>query len=277
MLIRNKDGSYATQCDRRRTLLLAADAIINAGYKLNHIAGLKQKHVKAIIAEWQDELTPATLKNRLAHIRWVASKFNKNDMVPSNQQLGVQKRCYADTENKAVELTDEIVNKITDKTTLITLHLQRHLGLRREEAIKIKPHLADKGSYIELQGSWCKNGRPRRIEPISKQARFWLEQAKAFVATENSSLIPEDKKYIDQRIVYDYQVRKAGLKHPHGLRHAYVQERYKEITGFEPPVSGGPIKTQLSGKQIDLDKKARALISESIGHSRIEILKRYCG
>jgi hypothetical protein len=57
-----------------------------------------------------------------------------------------------------------------------------------------------------------------------------LEQAKTLVEKGNS-LIPPNKSYIQQREVYDKQVNNAGIRNPHGLRHAFAQTLYKELTG----------------------------------------------
>jgi len=63
----------------------------------------------------------------------------------------------------------------------------------------------------------------------------------------------------------------------HGLRHAYAQRRFEEITGFKAPLVGGPHRPALSIDQRALDKKARAVISGELGHERLAITKVYCG
>ncbi len=47
-----------------------------------------------------------------------------------------------------------------------SVQLQRHFGLRREEAMKIQPSAADQGDCLYLKTSWTKGGRPRTI-PIT--------------------------------------------------------------------------------------------------------------
>jgi hypothetical protein len=71
-------------------------------------------------------------------------------------------------------------------------------------------------------------------------------------------------------------VRKIALKHPHGLRHAYAQKRYKEFTGWDAPINGGPTSKKLTHAQKIVDRRVRILISEELGHSRAEILRNYC-
>lgn len=54
------------------------------------------------------------------------------------------------------------------------------------------------------------------------------------------SLIPSNRNYVHQLRVYEGNTRRAGLSHMHGLRHAYAQQRYEELTGWKAPAAGGP-------------------------------------
>ena len=108
------------------------------------------------------------------------------------------------------------------------------------------------------------------------EQRQALESAKAFIS-KNQSLIPEGKTYIKQRHLYDRETRGIELKNCHGLRHAYAQTRYKELTGLEAPINGGPSKKQMNFPQKNKDQLARKIISNELGHSRIAITKIYLG
>jgi hypothetical protein len=63
----------------------------------------------------------------------------------------------------------------------------------------------------------------------------------------------------------------------HGLRHAYAQRRYKELTGWKAPVAGGPATKSLNEEQRALDRGARQTISRELGHDRISISAVYLG
>lgn len=45
------------------------------------------------------------------------------------------------------------------------------------------------------------------------------------------SLIPSHRNYRQQLRIYEGQTIRAGLSRMHGLRHAYAQRRYEELTG----------------------------------------------
>jgi hypothetical protein len=250
--------------------------LIKAGFKITDIYSLKLKHIQAVVNFWQGKkLNNATLKNRLSVIRKLADLIKKPQLVPSNNQLNIGKRSYVSEKNRALFNPD--FSNITDKYIKVSLELQRVFGLRREESLKIKPHLADKKDCLQLQPSWCKGGRGRIVPIKTDEQRYWLNQAKEIAGKFGNSLIPENKNYIQQRYIYDKQVQQSRLKNLHGLRHAYAQMLYKEITGFDCPKNGGKLFKELNTEQKAKDHEARMVITELLGHSRRQIVKNYCG
>jgi hypothetical protein len=73
------------------------------------------------------------------------------------------------------------------------------------------------------------------------------------------------------------QLKESGLSNMHGLRHRYAQMRYETLTGWRPPLAGGPSRALLTQAQRLIDAEARQIISQELGHERIEITAVYCG
>jgi len=107
------------------------------------------------------------------------------------------------------------------------------------------------------------------------EQRKLLDEVRKVAKT--GSLIPAEKKYIDQLNIYRAQCRKAGLSKMHGLRHAYAQRRYAELTGRQAPVAGGPSRKELSPADRKDDDRARLQIAQELGHGRMAIVAVYCG
>jgi len=63
----------------------------------------------------------------------------------------------------------------------------------------------------------------------------------------------------------------------HGLRHAYAQQRYEELTGWKSPAAGGPSGSALSATERSLDRQARLVVSQELGHERLAVVKIYLG
>lgn len=104
---RSRDGSYATQADRERTLDLIADQLLAMGYRHMHATSLKPRHVERLVERWQAEsLSAGTVKNRMATLRWWAEKIGKQNVIAQdNAHYGIADRQYVTNVSKARELT----------------------------------------------------------------------------------------------------------------------------------------------------------------------------
>ncbi len=273
----NRDGSYGTQVQRERMLTLIANQLHELGYRRMRARSLKPKHIEALTKHRIESGTaPGTMKNRMSVIRWWAKKVNKQNVVArSNDAYGLPRRQYVSGASKGSSMGEQALEKVTDPHVRMSLELQRAFGLRREEAIKIVPRLADKGKTLWLKASWTKGGREREVPIETAEQRDVLDRARRLAG--RGSLIPGPKRYVQQLRCYEGQCARAGLRRMHGLRHAYAQQRYLELTGWRAPVAGGPTRRQLTDEQRDRDQEARLQISQELGHSREAITVVYLG
>ena len=273
----NRDGSFSTQATRRRILDRIANQLHALGYKHMQAKSLKPKHVQALVSHWKDQgLSVGTLKNLLSGLRWWARHIGKNDMIPKdNDAFDVGRRSLVGNESKAWELKEAQLARINDEYVALSLQLQAAFGLRREEAIKFRPNYAIKNDYIKLKASWTKGGRARIVPTRTDEQRQLLEAVRRIAR--GGALIPPDKNYEEQLHRYERQVRDAGIRNPHRLRHAYAQRRYEELTGWQSPLAGGPATKSLTIEQRALNEGARETISRELGHDRASITRTYLG
>lgn len=276
---RNRDGSFATQAARRDILSMVGRQLVELGVFNMPVTGLKQKHIAKLLDRWKtDGVSDATLKNRMSHMRWWTEKIGKQNLISrTNAELGIGRRKYVTNQTKAVRVGDDALAKVKDERVRLSLELQRAYGMRRAEAIKFQPTyaMAGGGDHIQLKASWCKGGR-ERIVPIRNEYQRDVLRRVAELAGKGS-LIPKDQQYKEQLKRYENETNRAGLNKLHGLRHEYAQQRYKELTGWESPVKGGPNHKQLMPEQKEVDRAARLTISEELGHSREAITAVYLG
>ena len=273
----NRDGSYATQATRSRMLDLIANQLHELGYKHMQARSLKPKHVDALISLWKDQrISVGTFKNRLSALRWWANKVGKADIIArDNNAYDIGNRRYVGEASKAHMLHQRQLGKVSDPYVRLSLQLQSAFGLRREEAIKFSPNYAIKDDHIKLKASWTKGGRARTVPIRNGEQRQLLEDVRTLAR--GGALIPPERNYVEQRNRYDRQVRTAGIGNPHGLRHAYAQRRYEELTGWKAPLAGGPAMKSLNSEQRALDIGARQTISRELGHDRESITRTYLG
>jgi hypothetical protein len=271
----NRDGSYGTQARRERELTLLANQLHELGYRGMGSHSLKPKHVQALVECWLSTgVAIGTIKNRMSALRWWARKVDRQNVVArSNDHYGIPNRQFVTGESKARSVSDADLERITDPHVRMSLELQRVFGLRREEAIKFSPSYADKGDQLELKASWTKGGKARSIPIRSPLQRAVLDRAHHLVG--KGSLIPSDRNYRQQLRIYEGQTIRAGLSRMHGLRHAYAQRRYEELTGCVSPAAGGPASKSLPPDQRRLDRAARLTISRELGHERQQIAATY--
>lgn len=275
--INNRDGSFATQAKRAWLLSQIANQLHDLGFRGMSARSLKPKHVQALVRHWQDQkLAVGTIKNRLCAIRWWARKVNRQSAVArTNDFYGVGARRLVGETSKARELPEEHLAGITDPFVRLSLELQRAFGLRREEAIKFRPAYADRGDHLLLKASWTKGGKARQVPIRNATQRELLDRIREQAGT--GSLIPADRNFIEQLRSYIRQTTKVGLSKMHGLRHAYAQQRYRELTGRHCPAAGGPKIRTLRTADKQLDREVRQILSRELGHERPEILSIYCG
>ncbi len=273
---RNRDGSYSTQTARSRILAQCANELHDLGFRRLSSSGLKSKHVEALINHWtQRNLSSGTIKNRMSHVRWWSEKIGKSGVVrKDNEAYGILNRRYVTNEDKSVVL-DNRLNLVRDEHVRISLRLQEAFGLRREESIKFIPSYADRDNKIVLKDTWTKGGKEREIVINNDAQRKVLDDAHKLAG--RGSLIPSNRNYIAQLKVYENSTAKAGFSKMHGLRHAYAQQRYHDLTGWKCPIQGGAHRNTMSKEMLDQDIDARLKISKELGHERLEIVAVYIG
>ena len=273
----NREGSYGTQVRRERELTLMANELHELGYRGMNNHSLRPKHVEALVGHWlEKEVAAGTIKNRMAAFRWWARKVNRQNVVArSNDHYGIPNRVFVTNTNKAKSISKVDLAKVRDEHVRMSLELQQAFGLRREEAIKFIPSYADQGDHLTLKPSWTKGGKARVIPIRTRNQREAMDRAHRLAG--KGSLIPSNRNYVQQLRVYEGNTVRAGLSKMHGLRHAYAQRRYEDLTGWRSPVAGGPSSKSLTQEQREQDREVRLIISRELGHEREQVTAVYLG
>ena len=273
----NREGSFGTQVQRERELTLMANQLHQIGFRGMNSHSLKPKHVEALVRHWiESDVAAGTIKNRMAAFRWWARKVNRQNVVArSNDHYGIPNRQFVTNTSKAKSVLEADLVKVRDQHVRMSLELQQAFGLRREEAIKFIPTYADQGDHLILKPSWTKGGKARCIRIRTKDQRELLDRAHKLAG--KGSLIPSSRKYVHQLRIYEGHTLRAGLSKMHGLRHAYAQRRYEELTGWKAPAAGGPPSKSLTLEKREQDHQARIIVSRELGHEREQITAVYLG
>ena len=201
--------------------------------------------------------------------QWVGNRSNVRTTVPETLE-----RSKTDEPFRRLRLSGH-------EQTLSGAQLCRTFGLRFKEAslLNAKQALrqAERLGRINITEG-TKGGRGKgadRWVPV-KQHQIQVLKEATQIQGNQTNLIPPDKSYIQWRDHAYYCWRTAnkdtGIKGFHDLRAAYACERYLELTGFPAPVVNG-IRHADKG----LDTQARVILSQELGHNRLDVIAAYIG
>ena len=87
----NRQGSHGTRRGRGYVLARAAETPHGLDYRGLKALGLKGRHIEALVAEWRRQgLWDGTMRNRMAHLRWLAKQIGKPGTVrKDNASYGI--------------------------------------------------------------------------------------------------------------------------------------------------------------------------------------------
>ena len=278
-------ASFATRDKRADVLYAGFRRLHDLNFRLDTVKSLRGKHVEVLVKDWHERgLSASTLQNNLSIFRSFADWIGKAGMVrgiehylgsgtAARSSIARQDRTWSGRGIDVAAKVEEVRRK--DERVALQLELQLAFGLRAREAMQLRPHLADKGSYLSITHG-TKGGRDR-VEPIrTPQQRALLERAKTFCMTPSSSTSDPQRRLSQWKNHYYQVVRSCGITRKdgitsHGLRHEYASDRYRELSGSEPPVRGG------ARVDHEADQAARHVVAEELGHSREEVTTHYLG
>lgn len=286
---RNKNVGFETQKKRQEILFSGFRELRELGFRIENPQNFQERHIKALAKYWEESgLSPATIQNKISIFRVFAEWINKPNMIKNSEDYVADpksvRRSYVATKDKSwstqgvdpIELIERINNY--DPYAGLQLLVMNAFGLRRREAIQMKPHRADKGEYL-LVTDGTKGDRARTVRIDSDFKRQVLEYAKAMAKTVNGhigypgrTLEQSIKRFANIMTKFGISKGQLGVT-SHGLRHEYLNDLYERITGNPSPVRGG----DPSAIDKETEALARSITSEEAGHSRINVTATYYG
>ncbi len=205
-------------------------------------------------------VSPATLVGERRHIR---------DVTP------------AGIDRARINAVVEVLRQQDQARVASVVALARDLGLRFREAVLLDTQEAlaqarESGRVNITAGT--KGGRGREVDrwvPVSESELQTLKRA-AILQERHGNLIPPNMNYRQWRdrayAAWRPVARKYGLSGFHDLRAAYACERYAQLTGCAAPVITGCRQASRNA-----DQSARQVLSQELGHSRIDVVSSYLG
>ena len=299
---RIRKQSAKTRYNRIKEATRFVKVLRELGYGVKKWDNITNKHVGTVVDIWKNQgLTPATIKGNMSAVRLITRFFGNDRIHEDNEAFGIDNRKYInnldrslpeDEFNRAVKQL-KLREKKYDRNIAAMFLLERHLGLRTEEAAKFHPDsLMHDGRVFVSFGT--KGGRERFINTVTPEGRQAIEYASQFIHGKRDNLIPNEEGMTERKWItlYYNRIREIGISKRttrasgHGNRHAYAQERYESMTGFPAPCKF--IKrsvfiekaVEVAGENWEkIDKDARMILKAELGHGpqRDDVVSQYLG
>ena len=239
----------------------------------------------------RDELKASTAQLYVSAVNSIMTYATQGEWqtVSPTKDCGIPKRRYIPETSKAMPQSqyDQLQISVDDEHMLVLLNLQRTLGLRFKESALLDAQKALRQAQREQRitvFSGTKGGKRRHV-PVSAEALAALETAATL--QDGPSMIPANLRYVDFR---DHCYRQAQQQpfQFHGQRNHYAQQRYRALTGVPAPINTNIAKSawhayMAAQLNIDLaaaeklDQRARSILSQELGHERLEVVRVYIG
>ncbi|MFT3815577.1 MAG: integrase domain-containing protein [Acidovorax sp.] len=259
------------------------------------------RHIQAMVNLWRaDGLAAATIQTYFSFLRGLAQWIGKPGLVRKPDTYGLDMAQYQRHEvaqrdkswsGAGIDIGPLIEQVCAyDRHVGAALRLIRAFGLRRKEAVMMRPHACvvpfsatrlpqerrKAETYLWVcQGS--KGGRPRFVAIATEQQRLALAYAQSVAGGPDAHLSNPRRDLKQNLNHFSYVMRRFGLSLKergatgHGLRHEVFVEIWVDATGTQPPVRGGALPPK------DLQEAARQEIAELAGHARKRAAGAYIG
>ncbi len=283
--------SAHTQYDRALIIRLAFAQLWDMGRRLPSPRNLGNRHVFMLMERWDQEgVTVKVLHTRISYLRTFSKWIGKDGMVKDVRDYLPGKdltRRAAAKVNRAWEANGVIPQEVIararalDERLALMLSMQDAFALRMKESIEMRPAycLVESGKAIEIYEG-TKGGRLRRIDIDTDHKRQVFEWARRLASGSREGRVRWPRKTWKQaRRHYYYLLEKLGVTQAdlgvtsHGLRHGYSQDKYADLSGLPPPISG------VDPKLVDpvVHRDASIQVSRDLGHGRTQVTASYYG
>ncbi len=274
---------------RKESQVIAAD-FKDMGYKVatkfTSATAIKKEDFLKLAERWKEKgHFVGTMQNKATVLREILTVAKNTEAILSNAELGISKGRdvlnSANINKGCPAASEKALSSVSDKGVLAVVMLITAYGLRRDEALHSTWALSNGRDItvnrnLKLQGSWCKNGRPREF--AMRDGGVALKSGAALVKSlKINGRLEQFRGRLDRAFKELRRIDNNKSLHPHALRHNYAQERYFSITGLQAPVAGGLKYSDMNEQQKSLYDKACKIISEELGHSRETIVRTYIG
>ncbi len=267
---------------------------VQPSFKMQKLANLADKHLFAYVEHLRNSgCSDKYIKNELSALRYIHSIIpNTRNHLTDSKKFNAKAGLGSTKNEKATEVDRAWTRRELDEMKTIAInkgrpeiasmmHASYTLGMRLEEAATLRRNDVERAIREgKLHLTNTKGGRPRDV-PLSNEARRVLEDAIQNVSRGEYVFVPKGEKiheykrdvqnfiFKNRDSVQDTDREESAVNcggsegmrsalNYHGLRYSFGQNLYFELRdqGHE-------------------DREAREIVSQALGHNRVEITYVY--
>lgn len=239
------------------------------------------KYLKGHVLE--DEMKVAYAQNLLSTVNVILSQMRgdkKMDVSPADL-VGKRSTIRVDVpiwmnRDAVHQVYSNLMNRGHVREAAM-VDVARYLGLRFRETCLLDAKAAYREALRTQKvtiSKGVKGGNNTRVVPIADPRQLEALRSAAEAQGNQKNMMGEDRNYIQHRNHAYKMFYSAEGKHFHDLRASYACDRYQQLTGHLAPVLRGEGDPRPSR---DIDRSARAIISQELGHARVEVVSEYIG
>jgi site-specific recombinase XerD len=243
-------GSFKTIHDRQNVAGRFADQLKKLNIQIKAVSHIKSTHIEGYInARKEDAIGLRTLQNEMAGIRGILREAGRETLADSERISNKSLKIHGasrDGTHRAMpdERYEALLNdlEVKDKGVWVCAQLERHLGLRVEEAVQANKsihtwvkQLASNQPLRVIYGT--KGGRNRDVRPVNtKDAEKAVYDALKRMEETRGKIIDKDnlKSAMNRHNSVMQGVGCKGVHSPHSLRYAFACDRVDsyQASGF---------------------------------------------
>ena len=290
-----KVASERTQTITKEVVYAIFRKLHELGYKIKDPRNLSQKHVEVLVNHWwrEQKKSPKTIEGDLSRLRRFCEMMGKVSFVKRAQDYlpdvdpklltvksaALEGKSLAANGIDVVELFERIDRRCLRLGAIMRVELA--FGIRREEALKCRPHTQGYiGHYAVLPGQG-KGGRHRNVIRMTEAQGRILEYVKSVIPKGEACGWRYTKQgqsaSLEQNIVrYKNEIKALGLtKKASGVTGHSFRAQFAENNalahGLLPPSLGGT-KGQMDKAELKIRVER---VSQDMGHNRERVMASY--
>ena len=232
------------------------------------------------------ELAASTAQNLVSAVNTVMSTVTRGnwESISPTKDCGIGQRSAIRSEpiqaldREKVSQAAQIASERVSERAAAVIELARDLGLRSKEASLLDAQRALKEAIqtgkVTIEAG-TKGGRIREMPITSERQIETLQKAAEAQGSARAVMNPATNwkswREGELRAAREIVQEVTGDRGLHDLRAAYAAERYEQLTGVAAPV----MTDERAPKEID--REARLVIAQELGHGRWEVTNEYLG